>query len=37
VGGEPLRDTALLGWCAELLRDVLGEPARPAREVPAPA
>ena len=27
VGGEPLRDTALLDWCAELLRSVLGEPA----------
>jgi transcription-repair coupling factor (superfamily II helicase) len=26
VGGEPLRDTALLDWCARLLRDVLGEP-----------
>ena len=28
VGGEPVRDTALLDWCAELLRGVLGEPAR---------
>jgi transcription-repair coupling factor (superfamily II helicase) len=27
VGGEPLRDQALLEWCAQLLRDVLGEPA----------
>jgi transcription-repair coupling factor (superfamily II helicase) len=26
VGGEPLRDTALLEWCAQLLKDVLGEP-----------
>ena len=26
VGGEPLRDTALLDWCAELLRAVIGEP-----------
>ncbi len=26
VGGEPLRDLALLDWCATLLRDVLGEP-----------
>jgi transcription-repair coupling factor (superfamily II helicase) len=26
VGGEPLRDTALLEWAAELLRTVLGEP-----------
>jgi transcription-repair coupling factor (superfamily II helicase) len=25
VGGEPLRDTALLQWCAQLLRDVLGD------------
>ena len=34
VGGEPLRDRALLDWCAQLLSDVLG-PA-PA-QVPAPA
>jgi transcription-repair coupling factor (superfamily II helicase) len=27
VGGEPLRDQAMLEWCAQLLRDVLGEPA----------
>jgi transcription-repair coupling factor (superfamily II helicase) len=27
VGGEPLRDTALLDWCAELLTQVLGQPA----------
>ncbi|HEY8532726.1 MAG TPA: transcription-repair coupling factor [Micromonospora sp.] len=27
VGGEPLRDQALLRWCAQLLSDVLGEPA----------
>jgi transcription-repair coupling factor (superfamily II helicase) len=27
VGGEPLRDTALLDWCAELLTGVLGAPA----------
>jgi transcription-repair coupling factor (superfamily II helicase) len=27
VGGEPLRDQALLEWSAQLLRDVLGEPA----------
>ncbi|GAA2524549.1 transcription-repair coupling factor [Pilimelia columellifera] len=26
VGGEPLRDTALLEWCAQLLRDLLGDP-----------
>jgi transcription-repair coupling factor (superfamily II helicase) len=25
VGGEPLRDQALLQWCAQLLKDVLGE------------
>ncbi|MER7415307.1 transcription-repair coupling factor [Micromonospora peucetia] len=27
LGGEPLRDQALLEWCAQLLKDVLGEPA----------
>ncbi len=27
VGGEPLRDQALLEWCAQLLSDVLGDPA----------
>ncbi|MGK5517903.1 transcription-repair coupling factor [Micromonospora sp. URMC 107] len=27
MGGEPLRDQALLQWCAQLLSDVLGEPA----------
>jgi transcription-repair coupling factor (superfamily II helicase) len=26
IGGEPLRDQALLEWCAQLLKDVLGEP-----------
>jgi transcription-repair coupling factor (superfamily II helicase) len=26
VGGEPLRDTALLDWCAALVRDVLPAP-----------
>jgi transcription-repair coupling factor (superfamily II helicase) len=25
VGGEPLRDQALLAWCAQLLKDVLGD------------
>ncbi|MEV4757414.1 transcription-repair coupling factor [Micromonospora sp. NPDC049559] len=30
VGGEPLRDQALLDWCAQLLSDVLGEPATAA-------
>ncbi|SNY51599.1 transcription-repair coupling factor [Paractinoplanes atraurantiacus] len=28
LGGEPLRDQALLEWCAQLLTDVLGEPVR---------
>jgi transcription-repair coupling factor (superfamily II helicase) len=27
VGGEPLRDTALLDWCAGLVRDALAAPA----------
>ncbi|WP_433080648.1 transcription-repair coupling factor [Dactylosporangium sp. CA-052675] len=27
VGGEPMRDTQLLDWAAELLKTVLGEPA----------
>jgi len=26
IGGEPLRDQALLEWCAQLLKDVLGDP-----------
>jgi transcription-repair coupling factor (superfamily II helicase) len=26
VGGEPLRDTALLDWCSELVTTLLGEP-----------
>ena len=25
VGGEPLRDQALLEWCGQLLKDVLGD------------
>jgi transcription-repair coupling factor (superfamily II helicase) len=25
IGGEPLRDQALLEWCAQLLKDVLGD------------
>jgi transcription-repair coupling factor (superfamily II helicase) len=33
VGGEPLRDRALLDWAAELLKTILGEPA----VAPAPA
>jgi transcription-repair coupling factor (superfamily II helicase) len=28
MGGEPLRDQALLEWCAQLLRDVLGDGSR---------
>ncbi len=31
VGGEPLRDTALLDWAAELLTSVLGDPAPAAK------
>ncbi|GIE95967.1 transcription-repair coupling factor [Paractinoplanes rishiriensis] len=31
LGGEPLRDTDLLQWCAQLLKDVLGEAPVPAR------
>ena len=27
VGGEPMRDQQLLNWCAQLLRDLLGEAA----------
>ncbi|MEU8237820.1 transcription-repair coupling factor [Actinoplanes missouriensis] len=30
VGGEPLRDQALLEWCAQLLKDVLGDVTAPA-------
>jgi transcription-repair coupling factor (superfamily II helicase) len=30
VGGEPLRDIALLDWCAQLLRDLLGDPVTAA-------
>jgi transcription-repair coupling factor (superfamily II helicase) len=30
VGGEPLRDRALLDWCAQLLSDVLGAAPVPA-------
>jgi transcription-repair coupling factor (superfamily II helicase) len=26
VGGEPMRDQALLDWCAQLLTDLLGDP-----------
>ncbi|HZN71509.1 MAG TPA: TRCF domain-containing protein, partial [Micromonosporaceae bacterium] len=39
VGGEPLRDVALLDWCARLLSDVLGDPVSgdPARAEPARA
>ncbi|MFC7531466.1 transcription-repair coupling factor [Actinoplanes sp. GCM10030250] len=31
VGGEPLRDQALLQWCGQLLKDVLGEVPAPAK------
>jgi transcription-repair coupling factor (superfamily II helicase) len=31
VGGEPLRDTALLDWAGELLKTVLGDPVPAAR------
>jgi transcription-repair coupling factor (superfamily II helicase) len=31
VGGEPMRDTDLLAWAAELLKTVLGEPVAAAR------
>jgi transcription-repair coupling factor (superfamily II helicase) len=31
VGGEPLRDTALLDWARELLTSVLGDPAPAAK------
>ncbi|MFC6019486.1 transcription-repair coupling factor [Plantactinospora solaniradicis] len=26
IGGDPLRDQALLDWCGQLLKDVLGDP-----------
>ncbi|WFE24998.1 transcription-repair coupling factor [Solwaraspora sp. WMMD791] len=26
IGGDPLRDQALLDWCGQLLRDLLGDP-----------
>jgi transcription-repair coupling factor (superfamily II helicase) len=29
VGGEPLRDQPLLQWCAQLLKDLLGEAPAP--------
>jgi transcription-repair coupling factor (superfamily II helicase) len=32
VGGEPLRDTALLDWCAELITTILDAPAVAARK-----
>ncbi|MDG4789798.1 transcription-repair coupling factor [Micromonospora sp. WMMD1102] len=31
IGGEPLRDQALLDWCAQLLQDVLGDPVPSGR------
>jgi transcription-repair coupling factor (superfamily II helicase) len=33
IGGEPLRDAAVLAWCGELLQTVLGDPVD--RKVPA--
>ncbi|MCA2215670.1 transcription-repair coupling factor [Jidongwangia harbinensis] len=33
VGGEPLRDQALLQWCAQLLSDVLGDIPAPVSAV----
>jgi len=27
IGGQPLRDTALLSWCGEVIRSVLADPA----------
>jgi transcription-repair coupling factor (superfamily II helicase) len=37
IGGQPLRDTALLDWCRELLAAVLGEPAGTAPAAAAAA
>jgi transcription-repair coupling factor (superfamily II helicase) len=37
VGGEPLRDTALLDWCAELLDTILNPPAPPVVGAPSSA
>jgi transcription-repair coupling factor (superfamily II helicase) len=31
LGGEPLRDQVLLQWCAQLLKDVLGEVPAPVK------
>ncbi|WP_305789941.1 transcription-repair coupling factor [Symbioplanes lichenis] len=31
IGGEPLRDLTLLQWCAQLLKDVLGEAPAPVK------
>jgi transcription-repair coupling factor (superfamily II helicase) len=36
VGGTPLRDVALLDWCAELLRTVLGDPPPPGGATVSP-
>ncbi|GAA2490202.1 transcription-repair coupling factor [Winogradskya humida] len=35
VGGEPLRDLALLQWCTQLLKDVLGDIPAPVSGVTA--
>jgi transcription-repair coupling factor (superfamily II helicase) len=32
VAGEPLAGRKILAWCADLLRDVLGEPPVPGAE-----
>jgi transcription-repair coupling factor (superfamily II helicase) len=37
VGGEPLRDAAMLAWCAELLATVLGDPPNAVTAAPAAA
>ncbi|NBE81412.1 transcription-repair coupling factor [Micromonospora rubida] len=37
MGGEPLRDQALLEWCAQLLSDLLGDPAPASRPAGAGA
>ncbi|MFI5935588.1 transcription-repair coupling factor [Actinoplanes sp. NPDC051494] len=37
VGGEPLRDLALLQWCTQLLKDVLGDIPAPVSSVTSKA
>jgi transcription-repair coupling factor (superfamily II helicase) len=36
IGGDSLRDTALLDWAAELLKTLLGEPVAAPAQAPAP-